>query len=770
MRRRDEREGTVVLRGREHLHARHVVAPLESELLQVHQRDAQRDGRLEPPRRAALRRGGERRVRGRRLRDRARVRRDPDDRRPLDRGELARSAAARRAARHRRPDARARQAQGAPRRRRPVLHQRRRRARRAREGVEAGRRDRAAVGVRRAGARARRRARRGVAARRCRARDRAAPAAAHDRRARLSLHARRRDVRPRRAQRDDHRARTARAAARRRRRDRRGGRRVVAARARARARRRDPDAAHERARARACCCCAPKATRTRCSPSTARCSRCASTGSCARRSACCGARSRGSTSLAQPVRDRRAGLVLRGNAAGARARRGPHVHARARGRRRARAGDRAGRDELRRVPDGERPHAARDALRRRRRRVRTPARRARPALSRRGRARRGPRHRRARRARLGRRDPARARRARVAVARRADRDGSEPALPRRGDARRRRSSAASRRGRTGCSTAPTPPARPVRSNSSAAAPNRASTRNGSDSHGDRLRGTHPQQRRALVEPHAAARARALAAGVPVVVERDGADRFQRGRRLLAHGDLRRREGLGELRLRAHAGVPLGHLPRGAGDGPPRRLRRRLRQTGVAASPRRVPQHAAPADRHARRHRARVGGAAAAARPHRAVAVRPAQSLPSQRRGRPPPLGDGVPAARVLRARRPRGSRRAARAPLRRRRQPAHPADVQRADLRLAVVLHVHVLHRPRREVPAQVVRGVELRPARAHVPLHAHRRSAPHVRRRHRHLARRQAHARGDRGDSAPTSPARSAARARSTCPPSSAT
>ncbi len=49
-----------------------------------------------------------------------------------------------------------RQAQRAARRRRSVLHQRRRRARRARQGMEARRRDREAVGVRGAGARARR--------------------------------------------------------------------------------------------------------------------------------------------------------------------------------------------------------------------------------------------------------------------------------------------------------------------------------------------------------------------------------------------------------------------------------------------------------------------------------------------------------------------------------------------------------------------------------------------------------------------------------------
>ena len=44
----------------------------------------------------------------------------------------------------------------------------------------------------------------------------------------------------------------------------------------------------------------------------------------------------------------------------------------------------------------------------------------------------------------------------------------------------------------------------------------------------------------------------------------------------------------------------------------------------------------------------LGRAAAAARPDRAQPVRPAEPVPGQRRGRPPPVGDGVPAARLLR--------------------------------------------------------------------------------------------------------------------------
>ena len=44
--------------------------------------------------------------------------------------------------------------------------------------------------------------------------------------------------------------------------------------------------------------------------------------------------------------------------------------------------------------------------------------------------------------------------------------------------------------------------------------------------------------------------------------------------------------------------------------------------------------------------------------------------------------------------------------------PAHPGRVQRGDPGLAVVLHVHLLHRPGRQVPARHAEGVRLRPAR----------------------------------------------------------
>ena len=78
---------------------------LQGELLQVHQRDAARDGRRQRAFRHQVRLRGERRLRRRRLRAGARLRRDPAGRRWERGGEPAGNAAARRAARHRRPDA-----------------------------------------------------------------------------------------------------------------------------------------------------------------------------------------------------------------------------------------------------------------------------------------------------------------------------------------------------------------------------------------------------------------------------------------------------------------------------------------------------------------------------------------------------------------------------------------------------------------------------------------------------------------------------------------
>ena len=84
--------------------------------------------------------GAQRHLRRRRLRAGAGLRRDHPGRRRQLGGQPARDAAARRAARHRRPDAARRQAQGAPRPRRRVLHGRRGHQGQARRGVGPGRR------------------------------------------------------------------------------------------------------------------------------------------------------------------------------------------------------------------------------------------------------------------------------------------------------------------------------------------------------------------------------------------------------------------------------------------------------------------------------------------------------------------------------------------------------------------------------------------------------------------------------------------------------
>ena len=133
-----------------------------------------------------------------------------------------------------------------------------------------------------------------------------------------------------------------------------------------------------------------------------------------------------------------------------------------------------------------------------------------------------------------------------------------------------------------------------------------------------------------------------------------------------HRHQRGRAGLGPVRLRQDARLPLGHLPRRARAGPPGQLRRPQGPARVAGGAGRVPRHAPPSHRHPGRHRARVGRAAAPPRPHLPVALRPPQPLPGQRRGGPAPLGHGLPARRALRPRRARGVGGAAPAPLGRR--------------------------------------------------------------------------------------------------------
>ncbi len=113
-------------------------------------------------------------------------------------------------------------------------------------------------------------------------------------------------------------------------------------------------------------------------------------------------------------------------------------------------------------------------------------------------------------------------------------------------------------------------------------------------------------------------------------------------------------------------------------GSPHRLRPVQGPAGVAGSARRVPQPAAPPDRHAGRHRAGQRRAAAPARPALPEPLRPPQPVPGERRGRTPPLGDGLSAALLLRPRRPRRGGGAARAA---QRQPATSRGCSRRSTR-----------------------------------------------------------------------------------------
>ena len=125
------------------------------------------------------------------------------------------------------------------------------------------------------------------------------------------------------------------------------------------------------------------------------------------------------------------------------------------------------------------------------------------------------------------------------------------------------------------------------------------------------------------------------------------------------------EGLGEVRLREDAGISLGHPAGAAGRGPQQSLRRHQGEKAWQEVPgeyramlRRllvIQGDTEPASVEQQRHPRR----------HRAVALRPAQPVPGQCRGRPPSLGDGLSAAEIFRPRRPRGSRGSAAPPLRR---------------------------------------------------------------------------------------------------------
>ena len=201
-------------------------------------------------------------------------------------------------------------------------------------------------------------------------------------------------------------------------------------------------------------------------------------------------------------------------------------------------------------------------------------------------------------------------------------------------------------------------------------------------------------------------------------------------RLPAHGDLRRPGGLGQLRPRRRCPTTAG----GSSWPSPSRIA----ASPSVTTPAKPVWQEVPGEYRAELRRLLVvqgDTEPASVEQQRQLCltapslVRPAQPVPGQRRGGPAPLGDGVPPAPLLRSRRARRGRRDARTPLRRRRPAAHPRRVQRADAGLAVVLLLHLLHRPRRQVPARLAARVGVRSAVADVRLHAEGGGAPHVRR-----------------------------------------
>ena len=175
-------------------------------------------------------------------------------------------------------------------------------------------------------------------------------------------------------------------------------------------------------------------------------------------------------------------------------------------------------------------------------------------------------------------------------------------------------------------------------------------------HERRLLDQDSEQRESRRRPPGAEGAGRLASRLYGLVERHGAGRLPGVAGVSAHRLFRRSARLGQVRLCPHARLSLGHPACAAGGEPRRSVRRAFWRAGVAGSPGRISRHAAPPDRDPGRHRAGLGRAAAPSRQDRALALRHAQSVPGQCRGRPPSLGDGLSAAEVLWPRRPRGSR------------------------------------------------------------------------------------------------------------------
>ena len=357
-----------------------------------------------------------------------------------------------------------------------------------------------------------------------------------------------------------------------------------------------------------------------------------------------------------------------------------------------------------------------------------------------------PGHRRRRRHRLRGRGAHRRRGARQPLARRADRHGGEPALRRRRDHARPRSSAGSSAWQNWIFQRPNAVGeRGALTLYGTARAARASTAGGPDATSTSTRRSRTTStcrddrrlQRALEN---------VAAELHRVVEGDGA-RGLPGRR---RSTCARRSPSTPSGWANFDYVKMPDYRWGIFLAPPEQdrtiaLRRPLRRAGLAGGPGRVPQRAAAHHRDPGRHRAGQRRAAA-----------PARRTPR------PSLYDCATCSRSTSRRAGtcgrwstcctryfgRDGREEAEELLERR---SGDADKPRILTTFnepiddwLVVLHVHDVHRPRRQVPAAGAGRERLRPAVAHDALHADRGGAPHVRRRDRRRPRRRARLRAD--------------------------
>ena len=172
------------------------------------------------------------------------------------------------------------------------------------------------------------------------------------------------------------------------------------------------------------------------------------------------------------------------------------------------------------------------------------------------------------------------------------------------------------------------------------------------------------------------------------------------------------------------------------------------RAGLAEGAGGVPGRAAAADRDPGRHRAGVGGAAAQPRRDRAVPVRPAQPVPGQRGRGPSPVGDGVPAARLLRPRGPRGGRGAAAPQLRRRptRRGSSGAFNEETPDWLSFFMFTYFTDRDGK-YQLGTLKESAFDPLSPHLRVHAQGRGAPHDGRHHRRRPGGGADRAGDGGE-----------------------